>query len=93
MHLPLLQIRALHTALKASENAEKLGVAALPRHLRRRTRSHKPYKHSKRPNAKRQRDAAIEVQQDASSLAGTEHEVRCAAQRCSCRPFAGQHTD
>jgi hypothetical protein len=59
----LLQIRALQAAIKGSEHADKYGVTALPRHLRRRTRSHKPYKHSKRPNAKRQRTGSEQQQQ------------------------------
>jgi hypothetical protein len=49
------QIRALCTALKGSALGGKFGVAALPRHLRRRAGSHKPYHgHRFRPNAKLQ---------------------------------------
>jgi hypothetical protein len=49
----MLQIRALCAALKGSELGAKFGVAALPRHLRRRAGSHKPFhRHRFRPNAK-----------------------------------------
>ena len=49
------QIRAICAALKGSALGSKFGVAALPRHLRRRAGSHKPYHgHRFRPNAKLQ---------------------------------------
>lgn len=47
------QIRALCTTVKTGQLGGKFGVAALPRHLRRRAGSHKPYhNHRFRPNAK-----------------------------------------
>ena len=50
-----LQIRALVSSLKAGHLGSKFGVAALPRHLRRRAGSHKPWhRHHFRPNAQLQ---------------------------------------
>eukprot|EP00898_Chlorokybus_atmophyticus_P003392 jgi/Chlat1/4053/Chrsp26S04107 len=46
------EIRALDAALQAEPSVLR-GFAALPRALRRRTRSHVPYRHVLRPNAKR----------------------------------------
>jgi hypothetical protein len=47
------QIRALCTTVRTGQLGAKFGVAALPRHLRRRAGSHKPYhNHRFRPNAK-----------------------------------------
>lgn len=52
---PTPQIRALVAALQGSRLGAKFGVAALPRHLRRRAGSHKPFHgHPLRPNLKLQ---------------------------------------
>ena len=80
-----MQIRSLVSALQAGPLGPKFGVAALPRHLRRRAGSHKPFHaHRLRPNAKLQgkrrkvqdgeeeatgNDAAAEIQQEGGATA------------------------
>lgn len=76
----VLQIRALQAAIKTDEGT-KYGAAALPRHLRRRTRSHKPYKHSKRPNAKRKRS-----NEEAPDGGGVQQQVRLQVRRTKGPP-------
>ncbi|KAL0019086.1 hypothetical protein WJX79_007648 [Trebouxia sp. C0005] len=48
------EIQALCSAIQDPGNSNKVGITALPRHLRRRATSHNPYKHRRRPNKKLQ---------------------------------------
>ncbi|PRW59356.1 DEAD box RNA helicase isoform B [Chlorella sorokiniana] len=91
------EIRALVDALKGSRLGAKFGVAALPRHLRRRAGSHKPFhRHAFRPNTKLQgkrrkldpaaeQGAAAAEQADAAGAAADEQQSGAAA-----RPFTNR---
>lgn len=48
------QVIAITEALKKSELGTRYGIDGIPRHLRRRTRSHNSYTHRRRPNATKQ---------------------------------------
>lgn len=69
-----MQIRAICAALQSGPFKAKFGVAALPRHLRRRAGSHKPYNSRRfRPNAKlaskrRKIDPAADAAEQAGSV-------------------------
>jgi hypothetical protein len=58
--------------LKKSELGARYGIDGIPRHLRRRTRSHNPYKHRRRPNATKQAviDEQMEVVLEPATAAG-----------------------
>ncbi|KAL4519794.1 hypothetical protein Ndes2526B_g01637 [Nannochloris sp. 'desiccata'] len=48
------EVIAITEALKKSELGTRYGIDGIPRHLRRRTRSHNSYTHRRRPNATKQ---------------------------------------
>lgn len=80
MILNILQILALSDALKNSQlyGGDKYGVNGLPRHLRRRTKSHNPYNHTKRPNkAKQASQSSTTTDGDAAAtIAFTNRKMR-----------------
>lgn len=86
-----LQIRALVSALQGSGLGTKFGVAALPRHLRRRAGSHKPYHgHRLRPNAKLQgKRRKLNPAAEDGEAAGSDQAAAADAQHAA-RPFTNR---
>ena len=81
---PLLlpQLRGLVAALqaRAAQGGPGFGAPALPRHLRRRTASHNPRRHVKRPNAKKlQPKRQMVEQQQQGGAAGAAPDKAAAA--------------
>ena len=69
------QIVAVTNAIKKSEVlGENYGIDGIPRHLRRRTKSHNPYKHRRRPNVLKEGLAAAAAEQkEGGGGGGTEN--------------------